>query len=96
VAQVIAAASELEQLRALNARLVERTRQLETALQSRIVIEQAKGMLAARHGLTVDVAFEALRRAARSHQLRLHDLARRVVDEPATPTVIRQYLPHLD
>jgi AmiR/NasT family two-component response regulator len=93
---VIAAQSELEQLRALNARLAERTRQLETALQSRIVIEQAKGMLAARHGLTVDTAFESLRRAARSHQLRLHDLARRVVAEPVTPAVIREYLPHAD
>jgi AmiR/NasT family two-component response regulator len=93
---VIAAQTELEQLRALNAQLAERTRQLETALHSRIVIEQAKGMLAARHGLSVDAAFEALRGAARSHQLRLHDLARRVIDEPATPIVIRQYLPRDD
>lgn len=90
------APTELDRLREQNALLRERTQQLETALRSRIVIEQAKGMLAARHGLTVEVAFEVLRRAARSHHLRLHDLARRVVDEPATPAVVRQYLPLLD
>ena len=38
-------------------------------------------------------AFDALRRGARSHQLRLHDLAHRVVLEPATPREINRYLP---
>jgi len=50
-------------------------------------------MLAARHGLSVDAAFETLRHAARSHHLRLHELAARVVAEPATPGVVREYLP---
>jgi AmiR/NasT family two-component response regulator len=83
---------ELEQLHALNARLEERTRQLETALRSRIVVEQAKGVLAARHGLGVDAAFDVLRRAARSNRVRLHDLAGRVVAEPATPDELAPYL----
>jgi AmiR/NasT family two-component response regulator len=86
VAQVADEVAELEQLR-------ERTRQLETALQSRIVIEQAKGMLAARHDLGIPRAFEVLRRAARSNRVRIHDLAQRVVTEPETPEEIRRCLP---
>jgi ANTAR domain. len=76
-----------------NAQLLEKTRQLETALVSRIVIEQAKGVLRARHGLDVTTAFEVLRRGARSNQLRVHDLATRVVEEPDTPAEVSKYLP---
>jgi ANTAR domain len=55
--------------------LVERTVQLQSALESRIVIEQAKGILAERYSVTPDEAFEVLRRDARSRRMRLHDLA---------------------
>ena len=72
--------------------LRERARQLEEALESRIVIEQAKGMLAARHGLEIPAAFEVLRRAARSNRVKIHDLARRVIAEPTTPVEIQQLL----
>lgn len=72
--------------------LRERTRQLESALESRIVIEQAKGMLAARHGLAIPAAFELLRRGARSSRVRIHVLAARVVAERATPAEIARYL----
>jgi AmiR/NasT family two-component response regulator len=72
-------------LRALIEHLNEENAQLERALQSRIVIEQAKGVLAERFGQTVDDAFELMRRAARSNRIRVHDLAQRVVTEPATP-----------
>jgi AmiR/NasT family two-component response regulator len=65
--------------------LRERTQQLEHALESRIVIEQAKGVLAERLEIGPDEAFEVLRRAARSAQIRLHDLAREVVAAPTTP-----------
>ena len=54
--------------------------QLQHALDSRIVIEQAKGILAERHGVGVDVAFDLLRTTARSRQRKLHDLAQAVVD----------------
>jgi hypothetical protein len=59
--------------------LIERTRQLEEALGSRIVIEQAKGVLAERFGIGVDEAFELLRGSARSGRRNLHDFAAEVV-----------------
>jgi ANTAR domain len=77
----------------LNSELLEKTRQLESALSSRVVIEQAKGMLRARHGVDMPTAFDALRRGARSTQVRVHDLAQRVVDEETTPREIERYLP---
>lgn len=58
--------------------LVERG-QLQAALTSRIVIEQAKGMLAERWKCTVDEAFETLRRHARANRLRLSECAQQVV-----------------
>jgi AmiR/NasT family two-component response regulator len=76
----------------LNDDLRKQNAQLQTALESRIVIEQAKGILAARHGLDVDEAFDALRRGARSHGQKLHDLAARVVAGPTTPPEVERYL----
>ena len=54
--------------------------QLSQALNSRIVIEQAKGMIAERLGLDMGAAFDRLRRHARSHNLRLADVAGSVID----------------
>jgi GAF domain-containing protein len=53
--------------------------QLQSALQSRILIEQAKGVIAERHGTSVGEAFEILRNAARSGNRRLSDVATDVV-----------------
>jgi GAF domain-containing protein len=55
------------------------TEQLQTALNSRILIEQAKGVLAERLGIAVDEAFGLLRRGARSRNALLSDLARAIV-----------------
>jgi len=53
--------------------------QLEHALAARVVVEQAIGVLAERHGCPPREAFERLRRVARGNGLRVHDLARDVV-----------------
>lgn len=55
------------------------TAQLQTALNTRIVLEQAKGVLAYAGGLDVVAAFDALRRYARDHNLRLSAAASAVV-----------------
>ena len=55
------------------------TEQLQTALNSRVIIEQAKGALAERHAMSADQAFNALRRYARSHNRRLTELAGEVI-----------------
>lgn len=54
--------------------------QLNNALNSRIVIEQAKGMLAQGANLNMEEAFSRLRHHARHHNRRLVDLARDVID----------------
>lgn len=54
--------------------------QLSTALQTRVVIEQAKGFLACRDGISPDEAFTKLHRYARGHNLAVRDVSRRLVD----------------
>jgi len=77
----------------VTATLARRCAQLQEALESRIVIEQAKGVLAERYRLEPDRAFEVLRRGARSSRLPLHELAARVVSSGQTP---REVVAQLD
>jgi transcriptional regulator with GAF, ATPase, and Fis domain len=56
------------------------TEQLQTALNSRVLIEQAKGVLAERLHLDLADAFTLLRGSARSHNRRLSELAQAIVD----------------
>jgi transcriptional regulator with GAF, ATPase, and Fis domain len=58
--------------------------QLQTALNSRVLIEQAKGILAERHGIDPGQAFTLLRTYARNHNQRLTQLAASVIDGTTT------------
>ena len=69
----------LLQQRAIHTRDV-LTEQLQTALNSRVLIEQAKGVLAERLHVDVADAFTLLRNGARSHNRRLSELAQAIVD----------------
>ncbi|MFE0027162.1 ANTAR domain-containing response regulator [Amycolatopsis sp. NPDC059021] len=60
--------AELERLRGL-------VTQLQTALDTRIVIEQAKGVLAERYQIPLPEAFIRLRKRARDQRLRLRTVA---------------------
>jgi GAF domain-containing protein len=60
------------------------TTQLQNALTSRVTIEQAKGVLAERHKVTVDSAFDLLRQHARTNNLHISDLARDVANGATT------------
>jgi len=59
--------------------------QLSGALNTRVVIEQAKGVVAERQGLDMDQAFARLRNHARNHNLRLVDVARDVIRGSLAP-----------
>jgi len=69
---------ELKRLRLENARLTQ-------ALESRVVIEQAKGVLRERYSLSLESAFELLRHAARSNRMNIHELAAKVTASQETP-----------
>ena len=62
------------------------TEQLQAALNSRVIIEQAKGKLAERLGLDMDQAFNLLRDRARTSNRRLSDLAQAFVNGTETVT----------
>ena len=64
--------------------------QLQAALTSRIVIEQAKGAVAQTFSVTVEEAFEMMRSHARSNHLRLTDLAQTIVSSPGAASVLRR------
>ena len=53
--------------------------QLSSALTSRVIIEQAKGVLAERAGIELTEAFSRMRAYARNHNLRLTDVAESAV-----------------
>ena len=59
--------------------------QLSRALTSRVLIEQAKGVLSERGGIDLPEAFERMRGYARAHNLRLTDVAQAAVDNTLDP-----------
>jgi AmiR/NasT family two-component response regulator len=86
----LAANEREERLAELVVALADENANLQRALDTRVVIEQAKGVLAERFGLDVHEAFDLLRASARSKRMRLHDLATRVVEARETPPEIEQ------
>jgi GAF domain-containing protein len=60
--------------------LAERARNMSLAMQSRAVIEQAKGVLMAQRRLTPEQAFEVLREASQRYNRKLRDIAVGIVD----------------
>ena len=62
--------------------------QLQYALNSRVIIEQAKGALAQKLDLNTDEAFNALRRYSRDHNQRLVDTATAIVERTLDATAI--------
>jgi len=60
-------------------RHVDRASQLQQALESRVLIEQAKGALAFQHGVSIDDAFTLLREFARRTGTRIRDVADQIV-----------------
>jgi AmiR/NasT family two-component response regulator len=66
------------------------TEQLQGALNSRIIIEQAKGAIAQALNISVDEAFTAIRGYARRNNRRLTEVAESIVTDPRT---LQQILP---
>ena len=54
--------------------------QLQEALKSRVVIEQAKGITAQRHGVTIDQAYQLIRAHARNRNSSLRTVAEAIVE----------------
>lgn len=61
--------------------------QLQTALNNRVIVEQAKGVLSEQLGDSMEVAFDRLRSYARSQRQRLVDVASQVVNRELDPAV---------
>lgn len=89
IAQALAdvATIGLLQHRALHARQV-LAEQLQGALNSRVLIEQAKGMICERHGIGMDVAFIAMRAYARQNRKALSDVADAIISGGLDSTVV--------
>ena len=82
----------IERLLSVTEASLERRAQLQRALDSRVAIEQAKGVIAERYGLDLDGAFGAIRQAARANRLKLHDLVAQIKPGAATPAELVPYV----
>ena len=86
--RVIQALADIATIGLLQERAIRRgevlTEQLQSALNSRIVIEQAKGVLAELHGCNTDDALAMLLTYCHRHNKRLGAVAQAVVDDPVS------------
>ena len=83
---IVQALADVATIGLLQERAIQRSallaEQLQKALTSRVIIEQAKGAIAQIHGISVDQAFLMLRSYARSHHHNLTELASACLNEP--------------
>lgn len=91
-ARVVQALADVATIGMLQQRAIQRgddlTEQLQGALNTRVIIEQAKGVLAQIHTTTPDAAFEMLRTYGRSHNRRLGEVASDVITRPERVAVL--------
>jgi len=84
--RIVQALTDVAAIGLLQERAVRRgevlTEQLQGALNSRVIIEQAKGAIAQAHGISVDAAFGMLRGHARRNNRKLTEVAHAVLDDP--------------
>ncbi len=66
------------------------TSQLEAALESRVLIEQARGIVAEHHHVSVDDAFTLLRAYARKHNRLLRQTANDIIDGTLDPDALAE------
>ena len=90
--RVVQSLADLSTIAILQERLIRQaeilTEQLQFALNSRVVIEQAKGAVARSQGVSVGDAFELMRHHARGHRIGLTELARAIVETPEGPRLL--------
>jgi GAF domain-containing protein len=93
-ARVVQALADVATIAIIQERLVRQaeilTEQLQFALNSRVVIEQAKGAVARSLGVSVEDAFELMRAHARHRRIRLTELAHDIVDSPDGPRLLHR------
>ncbi|MBY5161356.1 response regulator [Salsipaludibacter albus] len=86
MANLAASHVDLDDLRTKAEEAQTLAQQLQNALTSRIIIEQAKAYIASEHGIDVEEAFDLLRRHARDNQAKLHDVAHAIVESRQPPS----------
>jgi GAF domain-containing protein len=86
--QIVQALADIAAIGLLQERAIRRgevlTEQLQSALNTRVVIEQAKGAVAQARGISVDEAFTTIRNYARSNNRRLSEVAHAIVTDPTS------------
>jgi len=65
-----------------------RIQQLLEVLDTRTVVEQAKGILAAKEGISLEQAFSEMRKTARRENIRLREIAMEIVKEVHSHTLL--------
>jgi GAF domain-containing protein len=92
--QIVQALTDTASIALLQERAIRRgevlTEQLQSALNTRIVIEQAKGAIAQAHGVSIDAAFTILRGYARRNNRKLTDVAGAVLTDPVALTALAE------